>query len=47
MNVITDYTIDLEVLGFKLTIERLVTIGYPAAIKEFEYDSSFPIRYFA
>lgn len=36
---------ELEVLGFKRTVDRLVDIGYPAEIKEFEYDPTFPIRW--
>jgi len=31
-------------MGFRLVVERLVAIGYPAAIREFEYDHSFPVR---
>jgi len=40
----TDYKMELEVLGFKLTVDRLIDIGYPSVIKEFEYDPSFPVR---
>lgn len=36
---------EVEVLGFKRTVDKLVEIGYPSDIKEFIYDSSFPIRY--
>lgn len=45
-----DYTIaeynspQYEVLGFDLTIERLVSLGYPPQIKEFQYDPQFPTR---
>ena len=42
---VVDYKLDVEVLGFKLTVDRLVDIGYPSHIKEFQYDPSFPIRY--
>lgn len=35
---------ELEVLGFNRTVDRLVDIGYPNHIKEFEYDPTFPIR---
>lgn len=37
---------ELEVLGFNRTVARLVDIGYPSHIKEFEYDPNFPIRYY-
>ncbi|XP_022252149.1 cytosolic purine 5'-nucleotidase-like [Limulus polyphemus] len=33
-----------EALGFKLVVDRLVSIGYPPEIQDFEYDPSFPIR---
>ncbi|XP_046659094.1 cytosolic purine 5'-nucleotidase isoform X2 [Homalodisca vitripennis] len=45
-----DYTIaeykspQYERLGFNLIKERLVSLGYPQEILEFEYDPSFPIR---
>ncbi|XP_025093778.1 cytosolic purine 5'-nucleotidase-like isoform X1 [Pomacea canaliculata] len=45
-----DYTLALykspeyESLGFNLLKERLVSIGYPEAIREFEYDATFPVR---
>jgi len=45
-----DYTLaeykspEYERLGFELLKERLVKIGYPDAIQEFEYDPSFPNR---
>nr|KAG5693676.1 hypothetical protein BaRGS_008318 [Batillaria attramentaria] len=31
-------------MGFNCLKERLVSIGYPAALREFEYDASFPVR---
>jgi len=31
-------------MGFRLVVDRLVAIGYPEAIREFEYDHSFPVR---
>ncbi len=33
-----------EQLGFDLIKKRLVTLGYPSEILQFEYDPSFPIR---
>ncbi|XP_014261029.1 cytosolic purine 5'-nucleotidase isoform X2 [Cimex lectularius] len=45
-----DYTLaeykspQYERLGFNLVKERLVDMGYPAEILEFEYDPSFPVR---
>ncbi|XP_054259103.1 cytosolic purine 5'-nucleotidase isoform X1 [Macrosteles quadrilineatus] len=45
-----DYTIaeykspQYERLGFNLIKKRLVSLGYPQEILEFEYDPSFPIR---
>lgn len=33
-----------EILGFDLVIQRLVSLGYPEDLKEFEYDPSFPVR---
>ncbi|XP_068633773.1 cytosolic purine 5'-nucleotidase isoform X2 [Battus philenor] len=45
-----DYTLaeykspQYETLGFNLTKERLVDLGYPREILEFEYDPSFPVR---
>lgn len=33
-----------ETLGFNLVKERLVHMGYPAEMLEFEYDPSFPVR---
>ena len=34
-----------ESLSFDLIVERLVAIGYPAAIKEYKYDPTFPVRF--
>lgn len=34
-----------ESLGFNLLKERLVCIGYPDALKEFEYDPTFAVRW--
>ncbi|XP_058445330.1 cytosolic purine 5'-nucleotidase isoform X2 [Malaya genurostris] len=45
-----DYTIaeykspQYEQLGFHLIKERLVNLGYPVEILQFEYDPSFPVR---
>ncbi|XP_055619794.1 cytosolic purine 5'-nucleotidase isoform X1 [Toxorhynchites rutilus septentrionalis] len=45
-----DYTIaeykspQYEQLGFNLVKERLVALGYPVEILQFEYDPSFPVR---
>ncbi|XP_077965032.1 cytosolic purine 5'-nucleotidase isoform X3 [Gasterosteus aculeatus] len=45
-----DYTLavykspEYESLGFKLTVERLVFIGYPKELLSFVYDPSFPTR---
>jgi 5'-nucleotidase len=45
-----DYTIaeykspQYEQLGFDLIKRRLVDVGYPEGILDFEYDPSFPIR---
>lgn len=45
-----DYTIavykspEYEILGFDLIKNKLVEIGYPEAIADFEYDQTFPIR---
>ncbi|KAL3863170.1 hypothetical protein ACJMK2_004939 [Sinanodonta woodiana] len=45
-----DYTLavykspDYESLGFDLIKKRLIHIGYPEAISEFDYDPTFPIR---
>lgn len=34
----------LETLGFDLVKARLVHMGYPKGIMQFEYDPSFPVR---
>ncbi|KAM9617753.1 cytosolic purine 5'-nucleotidase isoform 2-T13 [Trichechus inunguis] len=45
-----DYTLavykspEYESLGFELTVERLVSIGYPQELLGFAYDSTFPTR---
>jgi len=45
-----DYTLaeykspEYEKLGFELTKNRLITIGYPAEISSLEYDYSYPVR---
>uniref|UniRef100_A0A6M2DSQ3 Cytosolic purine 5'-nucleotidase n=1 Tax=Xenopsylla cheopis TaxID=163159 RepID=A0A6M2DSQ3_XENCH len=45
-----DYTLaeykspQYECLGFNLIKERMVSLGYPQEIMEFEYDPSFPVR---
>lgn len=31
-------------MGFGLTVERLVSIGYPQELLNFVYDPSFPTR---
>lgn len=36
---------EYESLGFDLTVERLVSIGYPQELLSFVYDPSFPTRY--
>jgi hypothetical protein len=33
-----------QILGFNLVIERLLSLGYPEELKEFQYDASFPVR---
>lgn len=33
-----------EQLGFDLIKKRLVDLGYPKEILQFEYDASFPVR---
>jgi 5' nucleotidase family len=33
-----------ESLGFRLIIERLIAIGYPEEIKDFDYDPTFVVR---
>uniref|UniRef100_H3D3G4 5'-nucleotidase, cytosolic IIb n=1 Tax=Tetraodon nigroviridis TaxID=99883 RepID=H3D3G4_TETNG len=46
-----DYTLavykspEYESLGFELTVERLVSIGYPQELLGFVYDPSFPTRW--
>eukprot|EP00069_Balaena_mysticetus_P007345 bmy_19109T0 len=35
---------EYESLGFELTVERLVSIGYPQELLSFAYDSTFPTR---
>jgi 5'-nucleotidase len=45
-----DYTLaqysnpEYEALQFRLIVDRLVVIGYPSQIKDFDYDPTFPIR---
>jgi hypothetical protein len=45
-----DYTLAVykspqyETLGFDLPKHRLIAIGYPEAIREFQYDHTFPVR---
>jgi len=45
-----DYTLaeykspEYEILGFRLLQERLVSLGYPEQLLEFEYDPTFPTR---
>lgn len=45
-----DYTLAVykspqyESLAFRLVVERLICIGYPEAIRDFEYDPSFSVR---
>lgn len=45
-----DYTLaeyrspELESVAFKFAVQRLISMGYPNAISDFEYDSLFPIR---
>lgn len=34
----------LETLGFDLLKARLLDMGYPKEIEQFEYDPSFPVR---
>ena len=38
------FILAFQILGFKLVIERLINLGYPEELKEFEYDASFPVR---
>lgn len=35
---------EYESLAFKLVIERLIEIGYPKDLLDFEYDPTFPVR---
>ena len=35
---------EYESLGFELTVERLVSIGYPEELLNFVYDPAFPTR---
>lgn len=45
-----DYTLAVykspvyEQVAFKLLVDRMIAKGYPAALKEFEYDPAFPVR---
>lgn len=45
-----DYTLAVykspaqEKLAFELIKKRIVAIGYPGEIEQFEYDATFPIR---
>lgn len=45
-----DYTLALykspqyEILAFRLVVDQLLKLGYPAEIKEFVYDPTFPVR---
>jgi len=45
-----DYTLaeykspQFEILGFDMVKERLVTLGYPSQIRDFQYDPQFPTR---
>jgi len=45
-----DYTLaeykspEFEILGFNLVIQRLISLGYPEELNEFEYDPTFPTR---
>lgn len=34
-----------ERLGFALAVERLVSLGYPSQVLQFEYDPTFPVRW--
>ena len=35
---------EYESLGFDLTVERMVSIGYPQELLNFVYDPAFPTR---
>jgi len=45
-----DYTLAVykspqyESMGFRLIVERLIAIGYPEAVRDFEYDPTFCVR---
>lgn len=45
-----DYTLavykspEYEEMGFEAIIDRLVNIGYPEEMRDYEYDPSFPVR---
>ncbi|KAK2148096.1 hypothetical protein LSH36_516g01008 [Paralvinella palmiformis] len=45
-----DYTLavykspEYEALGFRMIVDKLVDIGYPSTIQEFEYDPTYPVR---
>lgn len=44
-HLLTEYkSPQLETLGFDLVKARLVSMGYPKEILQFEYDPSFPVR---
>ena len=34
----------LEAAAFRFAVERLISMGYPDAIADFQYDASFPVR---
>lgn len=37
-------TAEFEMLAYKHIIERLISIGYPEEIRQFEYTPHFPVR---
>jgi len=45
-----DYTLavykspEYESLGFRLVVDKLVQMGYPTVLQDFEYDPTFPVR---
>uniref|UniRef100_A0A5S6Q0G2 5'-nucleotidase n=1 Tax=Trichuris muris TaxID=70415 RepID=A0A5S6Q0G2_TRIMR len=45
-----DYTLacyrtpEYEMLGFRLVVEHMVSIGYPSELLQLQYDSTFPSR---
>lgn len=45
-----DYTLaqymspNYEALQFRMILQRLVSLGYPDALLQYEYDECFPIR---